>query len=773
MKTRCLQLGIWILLGLFSFSVKGQTDFDAYSGLKSIGTLPKDFVSSTYEIVKAQQDRVSTESEDKFEQEALQNFYLESNYAVDELLRSGKVLYNDEVSTYVNAVADEILKDHPALRKKLRFYVVKSPIPNAFTNQRGVILVNLGLIARLETEAQLAFILCHEIAHYILKHNQDLYLESQNIEYGRGEYRKYSNYDRLLSRTAYSRQNEKEADVEGLALFLKTRYDYHQIEDVFLLLRDAGKPSMPLFIQAQIWPESFLNDSTMKAKIDQVPQPEEIVAESKKKRKSGTGFITGFEGEDEREEIEEDVEVTSESATESVVAAEEATENEAENTATTEEDQLSTHPAPLERKKIIEQAIADKGKGGNRALFLISAERFRETSMIARYELAELYLQNLAFYDGIYHTLMLLQNGETSPYLYRSLGKALYGFAKYKHERESFPVILDYEDSTPEGMLSLTERLELFDKDETLLLALDYNAALFQQEPNNAHLKRILIDLLIDLQDQQLAQEESEKKAQSDFFQARMTAISQDPTWTELWQAAEKERERLDRREAFFDSDEGKIEVRKWRKKIKKKGYQLGIDKIVVFDPIYLRIDNRQNKGIRYVASEQEQRNMHTLIRDAAEKLDLEVEVLDSKILGDNISAEYWNDMALISSWHKEKLNHEVNRIVGSQYGSVQQLIEKYGTPYFFHTGALSVRVKNPGKWLYGGLLIASVFGAPLGAYMILSPDEGSWVFGMLYDLLDESTEAVMFNEMNMKANPTVLGSNIYYELYQIKRPAK
>jgi len=79
------------------------------------------------------------------------------------LLLSGDKLFNDPLTIYVNKVADELLKNEPELRKKIKIYVTKSSDVNAHAFDKGFIFINVGLLAQLENEAQLAFILSHEI----------------------------------------------------------------------------------------------------------------------------------------------------------------------------------------------------------------------------------------------------------------------------------------------------------------------------------------------------------------------------------------------------------------------------------------------------------------------------------------------------------------------------------------------------------------------------------------------------------------------------------
>ncbi|MEL7534167.1 MAG: M48 family metallopeptidase, partial [Bacteroidota bacterium] len=658
MKTLKYCFLVWSIMGVTLLSAQ---DLQNYKPLQSAGILPKEFRTTTYEQVANQQAGIAKETGNTTTQKDLENFYLESNYALDELLRSGQVLYNDPVGDYVNDVVDQILKDQPALRKKLSVFVVKSPVANAFTHQRGVILVNTGLIARLETEAQLAFILCHEIAHYMLDHSQDIYLKTKDLQYGRGEYRKQSVSDRLLTRSAYSRENETEADMEGLKLYLKTGYTIDNIADVFLLLENAEQPQTPLITYSSLWPESFLNDSSMLALIEKNLFPK---VKKKADESEEASFITGFEDEAESEEEEvagglrpvkkpdEIAEVEFENE-EKVVENDEADEDE-----DTEYDEYDTHPAASERKKIIEDELARLTGTDDKSLFLVSPARFTNLRTVSQFESCVLFLRSSAYFDALYQALVLKQEGETSPYLDDMIGKALYGIAKYKFDGETYPKIFEYVIDRNIPGSDLYKRLRRFDMNDILWLAFDYNYQIYQSDTTDIHRKAILTDLLIDVQYLE------KDGGLTDFFEERNAASRKDENLTEIWEEAARRFDRLQLREEFFSSSEGIRFVNKWQSNITKKGYKLGIDKIVVFDPLFLRNDERKEQSTQFVSSEQQQIEIKEMLERSANKLDLDITILDSKISGKEISAEYWNEIELLNRWHKEILNQEVGRIV-------------------------------------------------------------------------------------------------------------
>ena len=157
-----------------------------HQALRSAGNIPKDFLVSVQEKYDQQKNDIPFFESRQVRLAQLQ-FYIESNFWISDLLLSGKLLYGEMLSTYLGRVADKILAGSPELRKQLQFYVIKSPAANAFASDQGIIFVTLGLLAKLQTEAELAFVLAHEIIHFREKHNMSGYVERFKMMRGIGE----------------------------------------------------------------------------------------------------------------------------------------------------------------------------------------------------------------------------------------------------------------------------------------------------------------------------------------------------------------------------------------------------------------------------------------------------------------------------------------------------------------------------------------------------------------------------------------------------------
>lgn len=181
--------------------------------------MPKDF--STPVSQKVSDDLATNKLVFKTKAEA-QNYLKKIHENLDEILYSGFIVYGDEVSMYVSQVAAELLKDKPELMKELRFYTIKSNEVNAFSTAPGIIFVTTGLIAQLSSEAQLAYILCHEIAHYELKHVHDEYLNNQKTG-------NLITREQIAAHSQFSKENELEADKLALKRYNKSGYSTEEL----------------------------------------------------------------------------------------------------------------------------------------------------------------------------------------------------------------------------------------------------------------------------------------------------------------------------------------------------------------------------------------------------------------------------------------------------------------------------------------------------------------------------------------------------------------
>lgn len=121
------------------------------------------------------------------------------------------------------------------------FFINRSPVPNAACYGNGVFTIHNGLFELIENDDELAFILCHEIAHYLLNHSElamKEYLDKINSKETKkrireiykqkyGKFSKASEFFKDLNYNLYhnSREAEIQADSLGFELFKNTKYN--------------------------------------------------------------------------------------------------------------------------------------------------------------------------------------------------------------------------------------------------------------------------------------------------------------------------------------------------------------------------------------------------------------------------------------------------------------------------------------------------------------------------------------------------------------------
>ncbi len=235
-----------------------EFDWNNYSGLRASGPVPEIFRIATQDKINEDMNKDRESMSTTQEQIFLEHIH----YHMDELLSSGLVLYGDPCTAYVRKVADNLLKDKPKLKKELQFYVVKSNLTNALSTDQGVIFVTLGLLAQIENEAQLAYVISHEIAHFTEKHVEKSY--NNTTQLGR-----ISSYDaRIQAMSNHSKESELEADKLGIKMYNAAGYKKSELLSTFDVLMYSYLPfdevALPhdyfnsdwLFIPERYFPES-------------------------------------------------------------------------------------------------------------------------------------------------------------------------------------------------------------------------------------------------------------------------------------------------------------------------------------------------------------------------------------------------------------------------------------------------------------------------------------------------------------------------------------
>lgn len=130
-----------------------------------------------------------------------------------------------------------------------RFTVIESDQVNAFAAPGGFVYFYTGLLERMETEAQLAAVMAHEISHVVARHGIKRLQASMGVALAY-ELAVGDNSSEVLDQAigigmtlafaGYSRENEREADDFGFTYMVRAGYDPHGMEEMFHVLAAAG-----------------------------------------------------------------------------------------------------------------------------------------------------------------------------------------------------------------------------------------------------------------------------------------------------------------------------------------------------------------------------------------------------------------------------------------------------------------------------------------------------------------------------------------------------
>lgn len=177
------------------------------------------------------------------------NFYsLEKEIALgkglaQEVERQAKVIDDPVIAEYVNRVGQNLVRNSDA-KVPFTIKVLDTEEVNAFALPGGFFFVNSGLILKTETEAELAGVMAHEIAHVAARHGTRQATKGDLMQIGTiplifmGGWAGYAIRQGAgllipMGYLTFTRAFEREADFYGLQYLYKSGYDPTAFVDFF------------------------------------------------------------------------------------------------------------------------------------------------------------------------------------------------------------------------------------------------------------------------------------------------------------------------------------------------------------------------------------------------------------------------------------------------------------------------------------------------------------------------------------------------------------
>ena len=173
-----------------------------------------------------------------------------------EKVLEGMTLFEDkELLNYVRGVGNRIAQVSHRPDLEFNFFIIDSPEINAFALPGGYVYINRGLLTYLNSEAELAAVLAHEIGHITARHAVQQQARgalargaavaggivagvATGSGYAASQISEVASIWAQTGLSGFGRDNELEADSLGAGYLLKAGYDPTAVIDVITVLKN-------------------------------------------------------------------------------------------------------------------------------------------------------------------------------------------------------------------------------------------------------------------------------------------------------------------------------------------------------------------------------------------------------------------------------------------------------------------------------------------------------------------------------------------------------
>ena len=164
------------------------------------------------------------------------------------------MLEDEEVLAYLREVGNKLAIVAGRDEFEYEFYVVMNDQLNAFALPGGKIFVNAGAILQTNSEAELAGLVAHELAHAALSHGFQLVMRG-NLIANIGQYIPYGGTATNLIVLDYNRDMERQADAIGSRILASSGYAADGLHNLMVTLAEQER-QRPVFAWLSTHPDT-------------------------------------------------------------------------------------------------------------------------------------------------------------------------------------------------------------------------------------------------------------------------------------------------------------------------------------------------------------------------------------------------------------------------------------------------------------------------------------------------------------------------------------
>ncbi len=170
---------------------------------------------------------------------------------------------------------------------------------------------------------------------------------------------------------------------------------------------------------------------------------------------------------------------------------------------------------------------------------------------------------------------------------------------------------------------------------------------------------------------------------------------------------------------------------------------QAKIEKVLLLEPFYLKVDDSKPEEFQYTESDERQEQFITTVNDCAKKLNFETVILDPGLVNPN-EVDKINDFSVINDWFSEKFDADDKaKYPIFNTNEIDRVIEKYGTQYVMKIGIVNYRSKTGVKRTY--------------------------YYGFIYDIKDNDVVYKRYVIYRDKDTKDLINAKVYQTFHELK----
>lgn len=211
--------------------------------------------------------------------------------AAEEIIQTMGAYPDPALQRYVEGVGMKLASRSERPKLPWRFVVLDDPTVNAFALPGGPVFVTRGILGHLNSEAELAAVLGHEIGHITARHSVEQMSQAQVAQLGLGLGMILSEDLRKVGPVAgaglqllflrFGRDAERQSDELGFRYMVDHGYDPRQMASVFTTLErtseQAGAAGLPQWLSTH--PDPGDRAATALKRASKVPDPARLRVE--------------------------------------------------------------------------------------------------------------------------------------------------------------------------------------------------------------------------------------------------------------------------------------------------------------------------------------------------------------------------------------------------------------------------------------------------------------------------------------------------------------